>query len=120
MSGRRITVDPDLVSKCGLYCGTCPAYLKQKCQGCEKNNKATWCKTRQCAMRHDYASCADCIECIDPRRCKTFYNIIARIIGWIFGSDRVRGIAFIRANGREAYAQEMILQKRHAFKLKRF
>ncbi len=38
---RTIQEDVELVAHCGLYCGACKAYLKEKCDGCHRN-PAPW------------------------------------------------------------------------------
>ena len=42
---KEIVADTNLIGYCGLYCGACKRYLKDKCPGCHKNEKAAWCKT---------------------------------------------------------------------------
>ena len=56
----KIELDSNLIAKCGLYCGACKSFLNSKCQGCEKNDKASWCKVRQCCLQNKYKSCAEC------------------------------------------------------------
>ena len=51
-----ITVDPELVGYCGLYCGACGKYLNGKCRGCHDNVKATWCKVWSFAPTVRHAS----------------------------------------------------------------
>jgi hypothetical protein len=102
-----VTSDPSLVAYCGLYCGACRAYLKEKCPGCHDKEKASWCKIRTCCIDHQYASCADCAEFSEPNDCKRFNNLIARIFGFIFRSDRSACIHKIGELGLEGYAAEM-------------
>ena len=49
---KEIISDPKLVAFCGLYCGACKAYLKERCPGCHDNEKATWCKVRTCCLEN--------------------------------------------------------------------
>ena len=63
---RSIVSDHGLVAYCGLYCGACGRYLKDKCPGCHENQKAGWCKVRVCCVDNHYASCADCEQFEDP------------------------------------------------------
>ena len=62
---KTITSNTELVAYCGLYCGACGAYLKEKCPGCHQNEKATWCEVRYCCVEHKYSTCAECsvFEC---------------------------------------------------------
>ena len=34
--------NPEKIAFCGLYCGACRQYLKEKCPGCRKNEKAKY------------------------------------------------------------------------------
>lgn len=86
----------------------------------ENKSAEKWCKTRKCCVDNSLASCANCTQFSEPKSCKIFYNVIARIVGWVFGSNRVKGIEHIKAHGAQSYAAEMVKQKRHAYKLKRF
>ena len=73
---REIVADSNLVAFCGLYCGACRSYLKEKCPGCHGNEKAKWCKLRSCCVGEGYKTCADCDEFTDPSDCRKFNNII--------------------------------------------
>lgn len=44
---KQVVADPNLVAYCGLYCGACGAYLKERCPGCHSNAKATPRRWRQ-------------------------------------------------------------------------
>ena len=103
--------NPKLVAYCGLYCGACRKYLKSSCPGCHDNGKAAWCKLRSCCMVENYSSCADCTEFQDPDDCRKFNNIISKVFGLIFRSDRGACIGKIREVGIEAYADFMAGQK---------
>ncbi|MCP4630808.1 MAG: DUF3795 domain-containing protein, partial [bacterium] len=78
-----------------------------KCPGCRGNEKATWCKTRTCALENGYLSCADCNEYSDFMACKKFNNFFSKIFGLVFRSDRPAAIRFIKEKGYDAFAQEM-------------
>jgi hypothetical protein len=62
--------------------------LANKCPGCAKNEKATWCKVRSCCKENGYTSCADCKTYEDPERCKYFNNFISKIFKFLWKSDR--------------------------------
>lgn len=106
-----IVADKALVAYCGLYCGACGAYLRDRCPGCHHNEKATWCKIRACCTENGFASCADCKEFDDPKQCRKFHNLLSRIFGFIFRSDRAKCIARIKEAGIEQYADEMAEKK---------
>ena len=53
------TVEAHVVSKCGLYCDTCPAFQNGLCNGCPRLGLGT-CVVRDCAHRKQIASCHDC------------------------------------------------------------
>lgn len=50
MDKKTITASVERIAACGLYCGACRKYLKGKCLGCRQNDKAAWCKIRQCCQ----------------------------------------------------------------------
>ena len=106
------TADTRLIAFCGLYCGACRKYLKEKCPGCGKNDKATWCKIRTCCMEKSYSSCADCREVEDVAACGKFNNLMSKIVGFVLRSDRKACIDRIRENGRERYSEEMARKNR--------
>jgi hypothetical protein len=104
---KEITVDPTLVAYCGLYCGACPRYLKDRCPGCHDNHKATWCKIRSCCVEHGYASCGSCEEYTDPHDCRRFHNLLSRVVGFVLRSDRRACVEQIKELGLEGHATAM-------------
>jgi hypothetical protein len=111
-----IKTDTALVAKCGLYCAACPKFAQNKCAGCHENQKAGWCKVRTCCLENGYASCADCNTFTDPVACKKYHNIMGRLFGLIFNSDRARCIQEIKSLGYESFACQMAKRKRMTFK----
>ena len=109
---REIVADPSLVAACGLYCGACNAYLKGRCPGCKENLKAGWCKVRSCCLEREYANCAACSDFKDVSECGKFNNIIARLFGLIFRSDRAACVRLIRLRGIDAFAAHMAAERR--------
>lgn len=95
----------ELIAACGLYCGACKKYLKDKCPGCTKNRTATWCKIRQCCRNNGYKTCAECDMNIS--KCKYHKTFINKLYSFIFNSDRPACIRYIRRNGEKAYAERM-------------
>lgn len=98
--------DPALIAACGLYCGSCSRYLKDKCPGCRDNTKAAWCKIRSCVQEQGLGSCAGC-KTADYTRCRTFNNPIGKVFAFIFRSNRPACVARIREVGPQAFAKEM-------------
>lgn len=113
---RDVVASVDLVAYCGLYCGGCGAYLKERCNGCHKNEKASWCKIRLCCMGKGIASCATCNEYADPKECKKFNNIMSKVFALLFKSDRAACIAQIKEAGLEGHAKKMAGLKKHSIK----
>jgi hypothetical protein len=113
---RDITADTGLVACCGLYCGACGKYLKETCDGCAKNAKATWCKVRSCCQGKGIASCADCKEFADVSKCKKFNNVFSKLFGLVFGSDRKACVDLIGKEGYGDYAKLMAADRAHSIK----
>ena len=113
---KEVTSNPDLVAYCGLYCGACRSYLREKCPGCHENEKAKWCKIRVCCIDNQYLSCADCKEYDNPNDCKMFNNFMAKLFGLIFRSDRPACIQQIKELGIQGYADNMAETGRQSIK----
>jgi len=109
-----IVADETLVARCGLYCGACGAYRRGRCPGCAGNEKATWCQVRSCCHAAGFQSCAECTTHPDPSDCRKYNNIIARVFGWIFRSNRRACILQIRQQGLTGHAQLMAQQGRQS------
>jgi len=113
---KEIVSDENLVAFCGLYCGACRAYLKDRCPGCGENTKAGWCKLRTCCIEHKYGTCADCIDFKDVNNCKKFNNFISKIFAFIFRSNRRACIEQIREKGRAGHAELMTAARAHSLR----
>ena len=96
------------IAACGLFCGTCRKFAKGSCPGCHPNERASWCKVRACCIGHGWQSCAEC-TLMPLESCGKFNNIIERIFGFVFRSDRRGCVERIREVGCEAFAAEMRL-----------
>jgi hypothetical protein len=107
---------PDLVARCGLYCGACRSYLNGKCGGCAKNAKAGWCKVRSCCAEKGIKTCADCAEYSNPSECGKFNNVMSKIFALIFRSDRAACIAQIKRLGIAGHAKAMAEAKLQTIK----
>ena len=53
-------MDEKLLGKCGFYCGCCPTYRKDGCQGCMEEHKAGDCYTRDCVLERGIDCCGAC------------------------------------------------------------
>ena len=113
---KQITADKNLIAYCGLYCGACKKYLKEKCPACQKNEKASWCKIRICCIENNYLSCADCQKMETIADCKYFNNFLDKLISFFFRSDRQACINLIAEQGYEEYAKEMAAKELIAIK----
>lgn len=114
---REVQTDVGLVAYCGLYCGACGAYLKEKCRGCHNNEKASWCKIRVCVKDKGISSCAECNEFGNPKDCKKFNNIMSKLFGLLFKSDRAACINQIKAVGLEGHSKKMAGSKIHTIRV---
>jgi hypothetical protein len=112
---KEIIADAQLVSRCGLYCGACKSYLKEKCPGCTDNEKATWCKVRTCTLEKNIAHCGAC-EIDDLFSCKKLDNPISKVIGFLTRADKERTMNYLKINGAQKYAKEMTTRKKMFFK----
>lgn len=113
---KEIVSNPGLVGYCGLYCGACRMYLKEKCPGCHENQKATWCKVRSCCVQENYTTCADCKLFPAPNECKKFNNFISKVFSVLFRSDRAACIRQIRELGIQCHADNMTEHRRQTIK----
>lgn len=111
-----IVKDANSIAYCGLYCAECGRYKKGSCPGCQKNEKASWCKVRSCCMTNQYKSCADCKEFSNPMDCKKYNNFMAKLFGFVFQSDRSACINMIKAKGYENFAAYMAGNKLQTMK----
>jgi hypothetical protein len=71
---------------------------------------------RACCQENGYATCAACSTYADPRECRKFHNVMSRVFGFIFRSDRRACILRIREIGPAAYAEEMAAKGLHALR----
>ena len=113
---KEIVSNPDLVAYCGLYCGACGSYLKERCPGCHENTKAGWCRIRVCCAENEYLSCADCTEFDSPEDCKKFSNLMAKLFSLFFRSDRLACIRQIKELGIQGHADNMTANRRQSIK----
>ncbi|PKK88064.1 MAG: hypothetical protein CVV64_20445 [Candidatus Wallbacteria bacterium HGW-Wallbacteria-1] len=113
---KEIVSNPEQVAFCGLYCGACKAYLREKCDGCRKAGNRDWCKIRACCLDKGYTSCADCREFENPNDCSRFNNFISKVFGFVFRSDRAACVKAIRDLGIQGFADNMAESRRQTIK----
>ena len=94
----------ELVAYCGLYCGACGSYTRGRCPSCKGGEGNSWCEVRKCCILKEIATCAECTDYDDLNECEKLNNIISKIFGFLFRSDRVGSLEMIRKDGIEAYA----------------
>ncbi len=111
-----VTPDVALVARCGLYCGACKAYLGSKCPGCHANARATWCTVRACCLERGIATCAECTDFDDPRKCRKFDNAMSKLFGILFRSDRAACVDQIRREGLAGHAAIMAERGAHTIR----
>ena len=99
-----ITINPQQIAACGLYCGACKKFLNEKCPGCKENEKASWCKIRKCCQEKGFHTCAECDK--DVKDCNIHNNFVGKVFAFLFNSDRAACIRYIRENGEEAFKTE--------------
>jgi len=96
-----------VLAYCGLVCSQCGMYLKQKCQGCHSDKPMSLnCKVKPCAMDRGYGSCSECEDFENLKDCKKLNNMISKIFGLIFRSDRIGNLNRIRKVGLDEFKQE--------------
>ncbi|MBN1256790.1 MAG: DUF3795 domain-containing protein [Planctomycetes bacterium] len=96
-----------IVAFCGLACSQCGAYRKGKCEGCfSEKPMYRRCPIKKCNLENNYESCADCTSFEDFRHCKKLNNIISKIFGFIFRSNRIANLEEIRRIGLEKFKTE--------------
>jgi hypothetical protein len=105
---KEITRELRLIAACGLYCGACGKFLKDKCPGCKENTKASWCNIRTCCSDKGIDNCSMCDIYSNPNDCAKYNNFVARVFGFITGSDRSACIELIKQKGPEAFVDFMV------------
>jgi len=106
---------------CGLYCGSCPAFLKTKkeveegrnifegddaaCLGCKSEVVSKWCRIcgmKSCSKTKGFDTCADCTE----YPCEMIDNFV-NDPNWLYHIETPDYIESTRKNGKEKWLKEM-------------
>ena len=113
----KIMNDTDLIARCGLYCGTCRAYLllkkdlfeekgyKQGCKGCKIRNKNCAFLKKKCTplRKGEYEYCSECEEMPCPNLKKLNDGYEKR-----YGVSLVANLERLREVGEEKWIKEQI------------
>ena len=104
MTDKHIDKGVNLISHCGLYCGACPSFLSDKCDGCRGNSAKSAivykkCKIKPCCVDNGFFTCADCTIYDSTKKCKKYNPLILKIASWIESSDRSKSIEMIQTKG---------------------
>ncbi len=93
-----------IVAYCGLVCSECGAYKKLKCQGCHSDRPMfTNCPVKKCAVSRTYSTCAECRDFEDLKGCRKLNNIVSKIMGFVFRTNRIGNLRRIREIGLERF-----------------
>lgn len=95
------------IAACGLFCGQCRQMKKGKCPGCRANEKASWCAIRRCCIENNRATCAECADFADVRKCPHHNTFMGKLMSLLFNSNRTACIDRVREVGAEKFAAEM-------------
>jgi len=96
-----------IIANCGLVCSKCGMYTKGKCLGCFGGKPMNRnCKVKKCNASHGYATCAECEEFDELRRCKKVNGLVFKFFGFIFRTDKIGNLNRIREIGLEEFKKE--------------
>ncbi|MDF1549705.1 MAG: DUF3795 domain-containing protein [Bacteroidales bacterium] len=108
--------DINLISYCGFYCGECPKFKKDECEGCKGETakcavgyKA--CKVRPCCLENAYSSCADCEKYSSVKECQIYNPLLIRFGQFITRTNRRKGIEMIQKKGELEFVAFMADKK---------
>lgn len=86
-------------------------YVKGKCRGCHSEKPMhSRCKVKACCLDRQYVTCAECDQFADLKQCGKLHNLISRIFGLIFRTDRIGNLSRIREIGIDRFARETAAQ----------
>lgn len=93
-----------IVAYCGLVCSECGAYTRGRCQGCHSDKPMyRGCKVKPCAIERNCSTCAACEDFPDLRKCRKLNNVISKVFGFIFRSNRIANLDRIRQIGLDEF-----------------
>lgn len=86
-----------IIANCGLVCTDCGMYKKEKCKGCFSGKPMfTNCPIKKCVTEKNIQTCAECKEFSDLKKCKKLNNLISKVVGFIFRTDRIGNLNKMR------------------------
>jgi hypothetical protein len=96
--------DEKLIAYCGFFCGACPTYTSDKCEGCRGNSPkcavgVKKCQIKQCCVENGFFTCADCTIYISTKECKKYNPTSIKFGEWLSSTCRRKGIEMIRKKG---------------------
>lgn len=112
----------NLVSYCGFYCGACPKYIKNQCEGCKGESvkcgigyKA--CKVRTCCIEKQISTCAECNEYDSVKNCTIYNPFMIKVGQFLTRTRRRKGIEMIKKNGENEFLNFMMENKQVTIKI---
>ena len=100
-----------VLAYCGLVCSKCGMFVKGRCHGCHSERPMMRnCRVKKCCIGHEYGTCADCDEFANLRECRKLHNLISKIFGFVFRTDRIGNLNRIRVVGVDEFAKEMVAE----------
>src|ERR1035438_2622915 len=106
VSMRLMIADPTLVAACGLYCGSCGAYLKEECGGCLQSEEKLACGVRKCVIQKGMATCAHCGTHPEAMDCKKYNSATSTAFGSLSHCGRPSCLEEVRVLGLKAFSQK--------------
>ena len=96
-----------IIAHCGIVCSKCGSFRRGKCKGCNSEKPMFRnCPIKKCNLAAKLATCADCKDFQNLKACKKLNNIISKIFGLIFRSNRIGNLVDIREVGLETFKEE--------------
>lgn len=96
-----------VLAYCGLLCSKCGAFLKGRCKGCHgEKPMSVNCKIKPCVSEKGYKTCAECDSFTNLKDCKKLNNLISKIFGFIFRSDRIGNLNCVRRIGLDKFEEQ--------------
>jgi len=98
---------PVIVAHCGLVCSECGAHRNGKCGGCQSDKPMfANCPVKRCSAEKKHSCCADCLDFRDLRGCRKLNNLLAKVLGFLFRSNRIGNLERIRQLGLDDFKAE--------------
>lgn len=102
------TTNGFVLAHCGLVCSSCGMFTKGRCQGCHSEKPMMRnCKVKTCCIDHQLSTCAECGEFANLKQCRKLHNLISKIFGFIFRTNRIGNLNRIREVGLDQFTKEV-------------